>query len=259
MSIIFRVSFLTIAFIAPNPTQKLDGTTASFGTVLWPIFGQNGWLIWFDRLWASSGQSALENSRILVLSATSTSASILKNLVLPGVGHFTILDHLAVSPADAGNNFFLEGPSSIGKPRAVESVRLLSELNDSVEGKADTRDLKEILDSPDGGKEWLGSFQLVIAHNVEPSLLDKLSNILWEDERQPILVVVNEAGFLAEFAIQFHEHPSAHFYSIVFFCFPLITLQSSKHIQKALLPSALTRRSLPSLITQTRLTLQIWT
>lgn len=90
------------------------------------------------RLWASSGQAALESSRILVLYASATSTSILKNLVLPGIGHFTLLDPHSVSPSDAGNNFFLEGPDSIGKKRAEEAVRLLVEMNEGVEGVADT-------------------------------------------------------------------------------------------------------------------------
>ncbi len=46
--------------------------------------------------------------RILVLSGTGTPTSILKNLVSPGVGYFTILDSATVSSEDAGNNFFLE-------------------------------------------------------------------------------------------------------------------------------------------------------
>jgi molybdopterin/thiamine biosynthesis adenylyltransferase len=78
----------------------------------------------------------------------------MKNLVLPGksptklawslvfigrvgIGHFTIMDHRLVAPEDVGNNFFLEF-SSIGKPRAEEAVRLLCELNESVEGVANT-------------------------------------------------------------------------------------------------------------------------
>ena len=92
----------------------------------------------YVSLWATSGQSALESSRVLVISASATSTSILKNLVLPGIGHFTILDSEITSQEDVGNNFFLEGPDSIGKPRAREAVRLLRELNESVEGIADT-------------------------------------------------------------------------------------------------------------------------
>ncbi|OAX41832.1 hypothetical protein K503DRAFT_734837 [Rhizopogon vinicolor AM-OR11-026] len=155
------------------------------------------------RLWAATGQSALESSRVLVISASATSSSILKNLVLPGIGHFTILDHAKVSHSDAGNNFFLEGSDSIGKYRSEEAVRLLSELNDGVEGRANTRTLEDILESQ---PEWITSFTIVIAHNLDHSLLHKLSALLWKDSRYPPLVAVRSAGFLADFYIQFHEH-----------------------------------------------------
>ncbi|KZV83526.1 hypothetical protein EXIGLDRAFT_842890 [Exidia glandulosa HHB12029] len=155
------------------------------------------------RLWAASGQNALEGARVLVLGGTATTTSILKNLVLPGIGHFTILDSAKVTPEDAGNNFFLEGQSSIGKSRAKEAVRLLLELNDSVEGVADESDLEEILKKR---PEYFATFSLVIAHNVEPQQLAQLSSLLWADASLPPLVVVRSAGFLAEFYIQFHEH-----------------------------------------------------
>ncbi|KAJ7267019.1 hypothetical protein B0H12DRAFT_1179488 [Mycena haematopus] len=155
------------------------------------------------RLWAASGQSALENSRLLVISASATSTSILKNLVLPGIGHFTILDPATVTPRDAGNNFFLEGESSIGKSRAQEAVRLLAELNDGVEGQADISSLEHILDTNPG---YFASYTLVIAHNLEPKLLERLATLLWADDTSPTLVVANSAGFLGEFYIQFQEH-----------------------------------------------------
>lgn len=44
------------------------------------------------RLWASTGQSNLENSHICLINATSTGSEILKNLILPGIGQFTIID-----------------------------------------------------------------------------------------------------------------------------------------------------------------------
>jgi amyloid beta precursor protein binding protein 1 len=173
------------------------------------------------RLWAASGQAALEQSRILLLSASATSTSILKNLVLPGIGHFTVLDHSSVTPQDAGNNFFLDGPASIGKSRAAEAVRLLAELNEGVDGKADARSFREIVlleaaagegesesesEENSSVKEWLGGYTIVIAHNLEKDLVERLAGVLWADESLPPLVVVRSAGFLAEFAIQFHEH-----------------------------------------------------
>ncbi|KAF6752918.1 ubiquitin activating enzyme [Ephemerocybe angulata] len=159
------------------------------------------------RLWAKSGQAALESSHILVLSSSSTSTSVLKNLVLPGIGQFTILDRTITSPSDAGNNFFLEGQDSVGKPRAEEAVRLLLELNDGVKGHSIVnKDVKEVLGTEDG-VEWLkGTFSLVIAHNLEKGALDQLSDVLWKDAKSPPLVVIRSAGFLAEVFIQFHEH-----------------------------------------------------
>ncbi|KAL4063731.1 hypothetical protein V8B97DRAFT_1914141 [Scleroderma yunnanense] len=155
------------------------------------------------RLWAATGQSALECARVLVLSGSATSTSILKNLVLPGIGHFTILDHLTVSHADAGNNFFLGSLESVGRHRASEAVTLLCELNDSVDGRADTRQLNNLIDSD---PNWLASFTVVIAHNLDGPILTKLSSMLWEHPSHPPLIVIRSAGFLAEFFIQFREH-----------------------------------------------------
>lgn len=160
------------------------------------------------RLWAATGQNALEACRILVIGGTATATSVLKNLVLPGIGHFTILDSEDVTPQDAGNNFFLEGNSSIGKNRAEEAVRLLLELNDGVDGKADTRNIEDVLASGKDGIDWILSFTIVITHNLEASLLGKLSKLLYETPQAPSLIVVKTAGFIAEFAIQFHEHAS---------------------------------------------------
>ena len=57
----------------------------------------------------------------------------LKNLVLPGIGNFTILDPVKVQDEDLGVNFFLD-ESSLGKSRAEQTVKFLQELNPDVEG-----------------------------------------------------------------------------------------------------------------------------
>lgn len=97
------------------------------------------------RLWAASGQQALEDSRVLLvnsdgpLGSNNTGApgvigvEALKNLVLPGIGGFTIVDPATVTEADLGVNFFLE-EESLGKSRAEETCRLLRELNPDVQG-----------------------------------------------------------------------------------------------------------------------------
>lgn len=158
------------------------------------------------RLWAATGQSALESARVLVIGASATTTSILKNLVLPGIGHITLLDHGAVSPADAGNNFFFDGPTSIGRNRAEEAVRFLAELNDSVDAHADTRDVADVLASD---QSYFFGFSLIITHNIAPVLLTRLANLLWGNPSSPPLIPVRSAGFLAEFFVQFHAHESS--------------------------------------------------
>ncbi|QRW07351.1 NEDD8-activating enzyme E1 regulatory subunit [Ceratobasidium sp. AG-Ba] len=154
------------------------------------------------RLWAASGQNALESARLLVVGSSATSSSILKNLVLPGVGHFTILDHQKVTPEDVGNNFFLE-VGSIGKPRAEEAVRLLLELNDSVHGVANTSDIEDVLTND---PSYILGFTLIITHNLADGPLRKLASLLWSNPTHPPLIVARTAGFLADFTIQVHEH-----------------------------------------------------
>lgn len=97
------------------------------------------------RLWAASGQQALEQSRVLLVNSDGpidgadtevggvAGVETLKNLVLPGVGGFTIVDPAIVTESDLGVNFFLE-ESSLGKSRAKETCRLLEELNPDVDG-----------------------------------------------------------------------------------------------------------------------------
>ncbi|KZO94570.1 hypothetical protein CALVIDRAFT_539020 [Calocera viscosa TUFC12733] len=158
------------------------------------------------RLWASSGQSALEAARILFVSGGATSTSSLKNLVLPGIGAFTILDPLPVTHADAGNNFFLH-IDGIGQNRAEEGVKHLAELNDSVKGTADTRDVNALLDSD---PEFFTSFTLVIAINIEPATEGRLAQALRSGSSTPRemvpLMIVRTAGFYAMIGTQIGEH-----------------------------------------------------
>ena len=85
------------------------------------------------RLWAASGQEALENANLLLLNANpgAVGVEILKNLILPGIGSFTIVDEESVTEKDLGVNFFLT-EESLGKSRASETCKYLSELNSDV-------------------------------------------------------------------------------------------------------------------------------
>uniref|UniRef100_I3J4P7 NEDD8-activating enzyme E1 regulatory subunit n=1 Tax=Oreochromis niloticus TaxID=8128 RepID=I3J4P7_ORENI len=85
------------------------------------------------RLWGDHGQETLENAHVCLINATATGTEILKNLVLPGIGAFTIVDGHTVTGEDAGNNFFLS-KDSIGKNRAQAATEHLQELNSDVSG-----------------------------------------------------------------------------------------------------------------------------
>jgi amyloid beta precursor protein binding protein 1 len=78
---------------------------------------------------------ALENSHILLLNAGPGVVGLetLKNLVLPGIGNFTIQDSAVVSEDDLGVNFFLE-EEHLGAFRAEHTCNLLKELNPDVQG-----------------------------------------------------------------------------------------------------------------------------
>lgn len=192
------------------------------------------------RLWASSGQSALESASILVVNATATAASTLKNLVLPGVGHYTILDSTLVQPSDIGNNFFLE-EESLGKSRAEEVTRLLQELNSDVVGHGLVKDLAQLLkESP----QDLQAYNLIIAVDAEPQLLRPLAELAWEFSIP--LIKVRTCGFFASLRVQVREitlvetHPESlidlrihsPFPSLVSYCssqFDYSTMTSADH------------------------------
>merc|ERR1719354_640091 len=85
------------------------------------------------RLWNSHGQEELEQSSVCLIGANNLGTEALKNLILPGIGSFTILDGKVVDGSDAGSNFFLL-PSHMGLSRAKSAMTLLAELNDQVKG-----------------------------------------------------------------------------------------------------------------------------
>lgn len=103
------------------------------------------------RLWAASGQAALESANILLVNSGSGTVGVetLKNLVLPGIGSFTIADQATVRHEDLGVNFFLD-ESSLGELRAEACTNFLVELNPEVQGNwypksKDSFSLQELL------------------------------------------------------------------------------------------------------------------
>ncbi|KAF1994768.1 hypothetical protein P154DRAFT_475334 [Amniculicola lignicola CBS 123094] len=149
------------------------------------------------RLWGATGQAALENSHILLLNAGPGVVGLetLKNLVLPGIGQFTIQDSALVSEADLGVNFFLE-EEHLGGFRAEHTCNLLKELNPDVQGGFITEPIETFLNTP----ESLKPYTLIIATApIRPEHLAKLS--AHANTSLVPLFYTHSVGFYSHFSI----------------------------------------------------------
>ncbi|KAJ5488567.1 hypothetical protein N7539_003457 [Penicillium diatomitis] len=160
------------------------------------------------RLWAATGQQALEDSRVLLVNSdgplggdnTGVSGVVgveaLKNLVLPGIGGFTIVDPATVTEADLGVNFFLQ-EESLGKSRADETCRLLRELNPDVQGYSYSKPVTDLLNDP----FFLPRHKLVII--TGPTRQSTLTSLTQAAQRLGIPVLyVHSVGFYSTFSLQ---------------------------------------------------------
>ncbi|KAF4865836.1 NEDD8-activating enzyme E1 regulatory subunit [Colletotrichum siamense] len=171
------------------------------------------------RLWAASGQAALESANVLLVNSGSGTIGVetLKNLVLPGIGKFTIADDTTVTEADLGVNFFLD-ESSLGKSRAQCCTELLLELNPEVEGDWHPRNsvsyhrmnhIKELIcqlqeqETLELG-EVLGSdspFTIILyTLPIRPEHLSALES--YSRERKTPLIAIHSVGFYAYFRLR---------------------------------------------------------
>ncbi|ORY29355.1 hypothetical protein BCR39DRAFT_532469 [Naematelia encephala] len=202
----------------PNPRplklarmeDSIDIVQATTGTSSIPSYRPDAKQRRYDRqlrLWASSGQRSLESARVLLVGCDATGCQGLKNLVLPGIQQFTILSSAITQPKDVATNFFLH-PDSVGQPIAQEAVRLLSELNPSVEGAARVDDISTLLQSE---PFFFTSFTLVIATNVDPDVELALADLLWQASSEVggpdiPLIAIRNSGFCGRVEIQLREH-----------------------------------------------------
>ncbi|XP_016841229.1 NEDD8-activating enzyme E1 regulatory subunit [Nasonia vitripennis] len=152
------------------------------------------------RLWNDHGQSLLESAHVCLINANALGTEILKSLVLPGIGAFTIIDGNKVTDEDIGSNFFLDADSA-GKSRAQVATQLLLELNSDVRGDYIDEGPEQILNnSPD----FFNNFTIVIACAMPEKSLIILSKKLWELDIP--LIVCRSIGFIGCARVQIKEH-----------------------------------------------------
>ncbi|XP_077982561.1 NEDD8-activating enzyme E1 regulatory subunit-like [Glandiceps talaboti] len=152
------------------------------------------------RLWGDHGQAALESARICLINATATGTEILKNLVLPGIGSFTIIDGHRISGQDVGNNFFLH-KDNLGQSRAKVATDLLCELNTDVRGDSVEETVEQLLES---NPLIFKAFDIVVVTELPERTLLDLANTLWE-AHVPLLVC-RSYGFIGYMRMAIKEH-----------------------------------------------------
>lgn len=124
----------------------------------------------------------------------------MKNLVLPGIGAFTVLDSERVEERDTGSNFFVTR-DAIGSSRGQCAVALLRELNTEVRGSCIEETVEAILDTrPD----FFSQFGLVVATELPEASLLRLARVLWASAVP--LLVARSYGLLGYVRIVVPEH-----------------------------------------------------
>ncbi|KUJ06929.1 uncharacterized protein LY89DRAFT_726066 [Mollisia scopiformis] len=148
------------------------------------------------RLWAASGQKALEDAHILLLNSGSGTVGVetLKNLVLPGIGQFTIADANIVNESDLGVNFFLD-EDSLGNSRAECCVKLLQELNPDVKGHwlplQETHTVQNLLEND-------RKYTLIMyTYPIEPQDLALVQE--YGNKHKVPIIAIHSAGFYSYF------------------------------------------------------------
>mmetsp|Transcript_7107 Transcript_7107/g.9624 ORF Transcript_7107/g.9624 Transcript_7107/m.9624 type:complete len:618 (-) Transcript_7107:92-1945(-) len=184
------------------------------------------------RLWGPSGQRALSQSTIVLFNATAAGTETLKNLVLPGVGSFHIVDennalvpNTSSKKPEVFSNFFVfnneeEAENGNGekkkKTRAEVACQHLMELNPDVKGSSqsvvsfDETDYQSLLlsisnDSNKEDTEERFGKVIVIAADLPPKPLLSLSTTCWDADIS--LVIVKSYGLIGSVRLQLNHHP----------------------------------------------------
>ncbi|KAI9797142.1 MAG: hypothetical protein M1833_005657 [Piccolia ochrophora] len=155
------------------------------------------------RLWAAAGQEALENAHVLLLNSGCgvVGVEILKNLILPGVGRFTIYDPKTVTEEDLGVNFFLD-EDSLGQSRAERTCALLQELNPDVRVDFKSESINELVSEPAN----LDPYTLILVtspverrRGTEPLAFDKV--LEYAQLHDVPMIYVLSIGFYSSFSL----------------------------------------------------------
>ncbi|PHJ23411.1 hypothetical protein CSUI_002750 [Cystoisospora suis] len=83
------------------------------------------------RIWGEHGQDALSRSSVLLLGSSAVAGEVLKNLVLPGIHRFLVVDDAVVKLSDLRNSSFFS-KQDVGKLRSEVLAKEVKCLNPDV-------------------------------------------------------------------------------------------------------------------------------
>lgn len=83
------------------------------------------------RIWGEHGQDALSRSSVLLLGSSAIAGEVLKNLVLPGIHRFLVVDDALVKLSDLRNSSFFS-KQDVGKLRSEVLAKEVKCLNPDV-------------------------------------------------------------------------------------------------------------------------------
>lgn len=97
------------------------------------------------RLWGLEAQTNIRSARVLLINVGAIGTEITKNIVLSGVGHFSILDNNhVVTEEDLGSQFFLTS-ADVGKPRIDTIKDKIVDLNPRVNFSIETDTFENLI------------------------------------------------------------------------------------------------------------------
>ena len=174
------------------------------------------------RLWGASGQKALSESCVVLINASAAGTESLKNLVLPGIGSFHVLDDVMVPPPTTHSdgstqvkpfsNFFVFNTTRDPKSRAEIAMTNLSELNPDVKGDFTTVASLATFDYSTFFESLLQTEKrvLVLAADLPPPILRTVSDLCWTGVgTHPIpipLVICKAYGMIGSVRVQIPTH-----------------------------------------------------
>jgi amyloid beta precursor protein binding protein 1 len=185
------------------------------------------------RLWGANGQKALAESCIILINATSAGTESLKNLVLPGIGSFHIIDDQMVDATSTStkpfSNFFVfpDSEQKTTMSRAEIATKHLLELNPDVTGSftsvpsledANYGEIIQSIQKSNGDGSGDGHSHdnfLIIAADLPSKILKSISNYCWNggndggknnNNNAIPLVIVKSYGLLGTVRLQTPLH-----------------------------------------------------